>query len=121
MRSLCSMSTASAIVASGRIVATQLPLLRRIVSTFIGGTPRLSGRRRAVAGPGEAPSNEKIGQNVAPRKRVLPPRPRRGRLDRLGLDPVIGVEADQVLDFLAQGGELGVADAGIAAGRDDLG
>ncbi len=36
IRSRCSMSTASAIVAFGRIVATQLPLLRRIVSTFIG-------------------------------------------------------------------------------------
>src|SRR6266568_1479144 len=42
------------------------------------------------------------------------------RLDRLGLDPVIGVEADQILDFLAQGGEFGVADARVAAGRHDL-
>src|ERR1700730_17376207 len=48
---------------------------------------------------------------------------RRGALwlDRLGFDPVVGVEADQILDFLAQGGELGVADARVVAGLDQLG
>src|SRR5580704_15815329 len=120
IRSLCSMSTASAIVASGRIVATQMPLLRRIVSTFIGGTPRLRGRRRAVAGPGKAPSAHKIGQNVAPGKGSTRNRSL-GWLDGFRLDPVVGVEADQILDFLAQRSELGIADAGVAAGRDDLG
>src|SRR3954452_24176901 len=39
MRSRFRVSTAFAIVASGRIVATQSPLLRRIVSTFIGYAP----------------------------------------------------------------------------------
>src|SRR6266849_4826566 len=42
------------------------------------------------------------------------------RFDGLGLNPVIGVEPDQVLDFLAQHGELSVADSRIAAGRHDL-
>src|SRR6266851_6303868 len=42
------------------------------------------------------------------------------RFDGLGLDPVIGVEPDQVLDFLAQSHEFGIADSRVAAGRQNL-
>ena len=68
MRSRLSVSTASAIVEPGRIVATRLPLLRRIVSTFIGGLPGRRERRPTLAGAGAAAVFRKIGQNVAARK-----------------------------------------------------
>src|SRR5713226_5402990 len=41
--------------------------------------------------------------------------------DGLGLDPVIGVEPDQVLDFLAQADELRLAEPDEGAARDNLG
>jgi hypothetical protein len=43
-----------------------------------------------------------------------------GLFDGLGFHLVVGVEADHVLDFLAQGGELVVADAGVS-GLEHLG
>ena len=52
----------------GRIVVTRLPLLRRIVSTFIGGLPDRRERRPTLAGAGAAAVFRKIGQNVAARK-----------------------------------------------------
>src|SRR5436190_5411843 len=121
MRSRRSMSTASAIVASGRIVATQLPLLRRIVSTFIGASQ--AGERRPGP-PGPQPPLSGLEDRTkcrTPKGVGLTRRRDAARLDRLRLDPVIGVEADQILDFLAQGGEPSVADTGVIAGRDQLG
>src|SRR4051794_5018971 len=124
MRSRFSISTASAIVASGRIVATQSPLLRRIVSTFIGYPPeRGDGRGGPVAsGLGSRPVETKIGQNVAGWKarNLESPGSTRpaARLDGFGFDPVIGVKPDQILDFLAHCHERVVADPRITAGRD---
>src|SRR5712692_7792990 len=41
-------------------------------------------------------------------------------LDGFRLDPVIGVEPDQILDFLAQRHEFNLAEALVAAGCHDL-
>src|SRR5580704_1987632 len=111
------MSIAVAIVASGRIVATLRPLLRRIVSTFIGVS-----QAGAAAGAAEC-VKPRAKRRTLPSALWVPPEPSGGArlFHRLLLDAVIRVEPDQVLDLLPQPDEAGLIDAGVAAARHDLG